>query len=645
MRHLNSNLVMNFISEQVYDPIEKTYVAYTPLEDYMCMVVAESYDNELELNSAQLAVEAVLTAFEKKPSIKRIPEYIRYANEQILLHSTKSQLMVSLTVLVSDYTRMRYGTIGNTRLYVMYENLFTHISKTQTAYSHIIEKEEGGAPDYSQIHNLTEYLGKGKHVKPFISKITELTEGSTILFATSNLWGRLSEIEILDAYEYTKTGREFLDILQELLLSIQDDDEQKLGSFTAAILYIEKKFQEDAEKPKKRKRLIFAAILSVCIILLIVLLTLLCIRALDQSKMKEIERYGERGMKYIGYGNYGKALEEYEHALELTDGLNMGNRQYIDEKREISQTVADRQAVLTLVQEAEASLLEKNYGTAQKLYEQIQKEAKYQDLAELSEDSEKKLEEIRAHMQIAQLISLGDMYDSTQDYEEALQKYEQALKELADSPDLEEQGEVQSKIYGIRQKQKEARETKKEAKQEAKEKEKAEKEAEEKAAADKAAIKINTLIIYAANALDEGRISRARELYQQALSRYNKFSGSSEDADKLYKDIIALGQSITEAEAKAVETEREEKAAQAAKYAIQAKEAARDGDIDAAKKLYNSALDIYIELNIWDERTEAIYDAIDGLEQEGRTEAQKTEQENEGKTNKLESIDSFGGPK
>lgn len=117
MRNLNSKLVMEFLSEQGHDPIEKTYVAYTPLENYMCMAAAESYDNETEENSAQIAVEAVLTAFEKKPSLKRLAEYIRYANEQILLHSVRSQLKVSITVLVSDYTRMRYAVCGNTRRY------------------------------------------------------------------------------------------------------------------------------------------------------------------------------------------------------------------------------------------------------------------------------------------------------------------------------------------------------------------------------------------------------------------------------------------------------------------------------------------------------------------------------------------------
>ena len=36
MRRLNSKLDVNFISEKGNDLAEKTYIAYTPLENYMC---------------------------------------------------------------------------------------------------------------------------------------------------------------------------------------------------------------------------------------------------------------------------------------------------------------------------------------------------------------------------------------------------------------------------------------------------------------------------------------------------------------------------------------------------------------------------------------------------------------------------------
>ena len=615
MRNLNSKLVMDFISEQGYDSIEKTYVAYTPLEKYVCIAVAESYDNETEENSAQLAVEAVLTAFEKKPSLKRLREYIRYANEQILLHSTRSQLKVSITVLVSDYTRMRYAYCGNTRLFILYENIFTHISKTQTKFQQMLEEEGEDRPEPEEIHNLTEYLGREKHVRPFVSKRMELTEGSTILFATSNLWGRLSEIEILDAYEYTKTGREFLEILQELLLSLQEEHDQRMGSFTAAFLYIEKTFKEDVQKKKKKKRMFGIAIIIPVVIFLLISIVIICIRALDRRKIREIEKLDQRGVRYMDYANYNKALTEYEQAVKQAEALSLNNWQYIEEKRELSETVTDREAILTLYQEAEAAFLAGEYEQALKLYEQIQKEAVYQGFDSLSADAEAKTEEITARLQIMQYISLGDMYDSTEDYDEALFQYHRALNELSKMMDLQLQGDVQAKIFAIRQKQKENIQAEEAAKQEAAQQKEEEEAAEKAAAADKAVIKINTYIANANIALEEGRTRRARELYKQALSRYNKFTGSGEDADKLFKDITALGQAITEAEVKAVEEAQEERLTQAAKYVLQAKEAARGGDTAKAKGLYEDALAVYQELNIWDERMEAVYAAMDELTQ------------------------------
>lgn len=622
MRNLNSKLVMDFISEQGYDSIDKTYVAYTPLENFVCIAIAESYDNETEENSAQLAVEAVLTAFEKKPSLKRLREYFRYANEQVMLHSTRSQLKVSLTVLVSDYTRMRYAYCGNTRLFILYENILTHVSKTQTKYQQLKEEDGEEQIDPEEIHNLTEYLGREKYVRPFVSKVLELTEGSTILLATSNLWGGLSEIEILDAYESTNTGREFLEILQELLLSLQEERDQRMGSFTAAILYIEKTFKEDVQKKKKKKRMIWMAVAIPVVLFIIVSIVILCIRAWDRRKIKEIEKSDQRGVRYMNYSNYDKALTVYEEAVKQAETLSLNNLQYLDEKNELIDTVTDREAILTLYQEAEAAVLGGKYEQAVKLYAQIQKEAVYQGFDTLSADAEKKVEQITARLQIMQYISLGDLYNSTEDYEEALFQYNRALNELTRMIDLELQGDVQAKIFAIHQKQKEDAEAQEAAKKEEEqqkaeaEQKKAEAEAEEKAAAaDRAVIRINTYIVNANNALEEGRTRRARELYKQALARYNKFTGSSEDAEKLYKDITALGQAITEAEVKAAEDAQEERLAQAAKYALQAKEAARGGDPAKARKLYEDALAVYRELNIWDERMEAVYDAIDELSQ------------------------------
>lgn len=172
--------------------------------------------------------------------------------------------------------------------------------------------------------------------------------------------GRLSEIEILDAYEYTKTGREFLEILQELLLSLQEEYDQRMGSFTAAFLYIEKTYKEDIQKKKKRKRLFILLAVVVIVILLLVLVVVSCIRALDRNQMREIQKHDQRGRRYIEYENYVKALEEYEQAVALADGMNYKNWQYLEQKRELAEMVTDTEAMLILHQEAEAAFQAEN---------------------------------------------------------------------------------------------------------------------------------------------------------------------------------------------------------------------------------------------------------------------------------------------
>ena len=600
MRRLNSKLDVDFISEKGNDLSEKTYIAYTPLENYMCIVIAESYDNETEENSARIAVEAALAAFERKPSLKRIPEYIQYANQQVFMHSTRYQLKASIMVFVTDYTRMRYGVCGNTKLYGIFGNLFILSSKTQTIYQQRLDEDASKEPDVSEIHNMTSYLGKERQTRPFVSKKIKLTEGSVLLFATSNMWGRISGIEILDAYENTKTNEEFLDSLQELLLSLQGHDPQKIGSFTAATLSVEKVFQEDVQKEKKKKRIILFIIIGFFVILLVLCIVFLSIRAMDRKKIKEIKEYDKKGAQYVDYGNYTKALEKYELADTLADKLSLSNWQYINEKKELSETVSGRKDLLVLLQDAEAAYEGKNYEQAKKLYTQIQKEAVYQELGYIESDASQKLEEIKLYLEASQCDALGDMYASAGEYNDAISQYEKALELLKKTGSIDKQAEIQAKIFDIRSKQKEAKAAKAEEKKQK--------------AADKEIIQMNILVASANKALEEGRIARAKKLYKEVLAKYKGFSGSAEDADKVYADIVALGQAIIEAEAKALEDAEQERLKLASKYILQAREAIRDDDKKKAVKFYEKALDIYKELDIWDERTEEVYDALDELE-------------------------------
>ena len=143
---------------------------------------------------------------------------------------------------------------------------------------------------------------------------------------------------------------------------------------------------------------------AVFTVLLIIWIVLLCIRAFDRSKIKEIEKHSKKGTRYLDYENYEKALEEYEKALELTEGLSLRNWQYISRKEELMETVSGQEALMVLVQEAQAAFSSGEYEKAEKLYTQIQKEAAWQGFALLSADAEKKTAEIFARRKIFESV-------------------------------------------------------------------------------------------------------------------------------------------------------------------------------------------------------------------------------------------------
>ena len=129
----------------------------------------------------------------------------------------------------------------------------------------------------------------------------------------------------MDAYENAKTNAEFLENLQELLLSRQDQGSQKIGSFTAAVLLVEKTFKEDVQKERKKRRLIILGIAAVIAVILIFFIAVLVIRANDRRLMGEINERDKKGARYVSYENYTKALGEYEQAAELAAGLSLNN--------------------------------------------------------------------------------------------------------------------------------------------------------------------------------------------------------------------------------------------------------------------------------------------------------------------------------
>jgi tetratricopeptide (TPR) repeat protein len=432
MRRENSSILVDFDSEKGMDNSDRTYFAYVPLEDMACYAVAESYDNDKDINSAKLAVESVITAFERNPSFRNLRKYLKYAHDQILANSVKNKLEVAITVVVTDFTRIRYASCGNIKLYLLCENAFYHKSETQTYYQNAANEFGVEKAPISENKNLIKYLGMKGFLRPYISRKIDLLEETTILFATCSFWERMEDIEILDAYEESKPDT-FISNIEEMHLLTQLQN-PAIKSYTLASLFVEKTFKEDTAKKKKRRRNILIGIAIAVLLVIIVFIVFTIIRASDRSTLTEIERLDREGIRYSDNGNYTIALEQYKKASELTEKLRR-NFQFSQEKQAKKELIADRLLLFNNINSGDENIENGNYTKALDDYQNAQA-ADNRLYETTNEHSGIKIEERLSDridnafslIQAKKYIEMGKSFDYLRQYQRALDNFEEAEK-------------------------------------------------------------------------------------------------------------------------------------------------------------------------------------------------------------------------
>ncbi|MCL2151755.1 MAG: hypothetical protein FWH57_02170 [Oscillospiraceae bacterium] len=451
MRRANSSIKVDYNSEKGIDNSDRTFFAYVPLDDMACYAVAESYDGDKDINSAKLAVESVLTAFERNPSFRGLRQYIKYAHDQIVANSVKNKLEAAITVVITDYTRIRYASCGNIKLYLLSDNAFYLKSETQTYYQHAANIFGLDKAPISENKNLLQYLGKKNRLAPYISKKIDLLEESTMLFATCGFWERVDDVEILDAYEESEPDN-LISNIQEMHLLTQLKD-PLLKSYTLASLFVEKTFKEDTAKLKKRRRLLMIAIAAAVIITIIVAIVISIIRSSDRRAMAEIERLDGEGVRYSNYGNYQLAFDQYDKALELTGKLR-NNLQYTQAKKALTSMIAERWHLYNSIQIGDEHFLNGDYQLALQSYEDAQNA--YYDVYEtadvysglmVGEILSGKIERVGNYITASELIKAGQLYDIEELYQEALAIFGEAEEIVKTMGDLELRKELISMIY------------------------------------------------------------------------------------------------------------------------------------------------------------------------------------------------------
>ena len=422
MRKYNSSMKTAFVSEAGSKLTNKDYFGFVELDNFACYVIADGITDRGDGDGARTAIEAIIQAFQEDPGIGkgRIKGYLKQANEVLLKGEGDEKLKASLTVVITDYVKLRFGYVGNTRFRI-YRQGRCYFATTDMSLSqdmvHSGEVREDKAFRHEERNNLYAYLGQ-KSFHPFVSTKVKLLEGDILTLYTRGIWEQVDEGELLDVFsEAGNDPAEECDKVEELLLSRQL---KELENYTFAAIYVEKVFQ-DPNRKRKIKGIIRITVV-VLILLLVVGLLLFFWQKGRREKQEEMELAFTNVETYIEDSNYIRAKEECDKALKLA-----GELKDKEEKEKYNQYLISLEAIIV----ADEAYDEGDYIQAKEDYLKARVRVKYADNLSLAY-IEKRLEQITAYEQVFDQISLGDRLLEYENYTLAEEKYLEA-KEKASS--------------------------------------------------------------------------------------------------------------------------------------------------------------------------------------------------------------------
>ncbi|MCI9071262.1 MAG: hypothetical protein HFH80_00360 [Lachnospiraceae bacterium] len=595
MRKQNSTFQSAFISEAGSELENNDYFAFVELEEYACYVVADGLNDLADAQSARIAIETVLLAFQEHPSMKKsaLLSYIKAADQELCKADSKERLKASVTVVVTDYEKLRYAYAGNTRLR-LYRNGRVKEQSSDMSLSNDIGREEKLPEDVLSKHeernNLYAYVGQGKGFSPTVSGKIKLENGDILTLYTRGIWENLDSGELDDVFSEAKDEpKESLNDIEDLLLSKQPGT---LENYTFFAVFIDKVFS-DPDRKKKRKKILIICLVAAAV-LLVAVIAIWIVRILYQQLVEDMSRKYSDAIEYIQDNNFVRAQEEAEEALAVAEKLR--DKKYIQE-------ISDYLKLIEAMNSADSDYADGKYEDAQAGYATAKERSRYADHV-ADEYIDQRLESIVSYLSVYDYIQLGDALMEQGDYDRAEEKYLQA-KQLATSVYFEE-GRNESmdalkELYASRQEAEEAMNQ----------------QAAETATATVSAAR---LAAEGDKAFAEGDYGSANVYYAMAIEKYQEL-GDNAHAELLQSKLDASTQ-------KAEDNKKKEH--QAEDYVTAGNAQTASGNYMEAKKLYLFAKNIYRELGMDDKVREmdGLIEILDvEIEQRGKVQEEQEAQQ------------------
>ncbi len=422
MRRINSEFQTFHMSEEGQKLSNRDYFGYVEMDDFACYVLADSLDEEPSINSARLVVDSIIRDFTEAPTMGRGPlgRYMRRAHGELLRQKGGMHLKVAVVVAVTDYRKLRYCHVGNSRLYLIRNARILERTKDQSLTQNLVEQDRvvlDEAARHEQRNNLYSFLGERGKPEIQISRKRKLEPGDLFIQLTRGVWEQCEEQEFLQIVNDAKETKDILDQTEDFIL--KEQDRRSIDNYSMAVTSVDKVYQSP-KKPISLKKILMIA-LPVLLVIITVSVTLFLRYRSIQTKIESMFRCMENGEEYLTRNNFQKAEEEYGEARKLADSLH---RQPEYEEADMYIKLAE-QVIL-----ADEALGGEEYQKAQALYmtaRQMAVEAGNVGLSYI----EGQLTRTEGYIEVFDLIAQGERKEEYGNLDGAIALYKSAKERAA----------------------------------------------------------------------------------------------------------------------------------------------------------------------------------------------------------------------
>lgn len=422
MRRINSEFRTQYISEEGQKLTNRDYFGFVEMDDFACYILADSLDGELETNSARFVVESLIRSFVEGPSMnaKKLKHFMNQAHKELLKQRGGMHLKASVIMVVTDYKKLCYCYVGNSRFYLIRNARILIKTKDQSLTQNLLKEERitlDQAAAHEERNNLYSFLGDRGQPEILVSKKVPLENGDSFALFTRGAWENLSEEEFLEISKDAKEPQEILEKAEDMILGKQETEE--VDNYSLAVTFVDKVYQS----PKKKITLKKVLLIALPILLLVggVSLGLYLKNRSVKNKEESLERHLASGEEYLKYDNYLKASEDYGEAKKLADSLK---------KKEVSKEADQYKKLAEQIILSDEAMTAGDYQKAQNLY------LKARDLSKEAGNVGKKyidaqLKQTLDYIDVFDLMEIGQQKEGYGDLDGAIDSYRQARDKAA----------------------------------------------------------------------------------------------------------------------------------------------------------------------------------------------------------------------